>query len=233
MADDPGITLIIPEHSRADAHLIRKILDDNPNVKIITPGREDARRMPDFPANQDELRPPICSDDAATLRRMLGDRTPCWQSLFWASACGSSSCAQILIDAGVPIDTPMEGGEFDGSSALNMALLSMRGSFSMPWQPESDKSTRPGARKCAELILERRRSSPEGINGKHCDDLFHECVLVNPSRPLRRHEESTEASVKLLLDARMDPNTATTHPLHTQNMAPPLLLPLVQCSSAP
>ena len=170
-----------------------------------------------LPEDQQDLMPALKMNDAKKLRELLRghpNRTPCSESLVIACALGASDCAGILLDFGVPTDVPGQWRDCDGDCALNFALKASKkkGQFTTHDSVTLTPSERRvGARKCAKMILEHHRKlDSAGFSAKHAEDLWAEVgwkyVHGDGDDDDVDVDHDMLDAVKLLLDARVDPN---------------------------
>jgi hypothetical protein len=128
-------------------------------------------------------------------------------------------CVRLLLAHGHDTRSTMLDGpsDFDGASALDMALRAMCGRGVLPPTGHAD-SGEAAARECAIRILEQRRAdNPSDFSSEHAHELRTFCVMhthvdTAPSTGLdvdgqrRRLAHHARQMASVLLAARVDPN---------------------------
>lgn len=188
-------------------------------VETVSPAEEeeeDGKASMVLSDGQSDLCPLMLNDNGLMFREMLRPgRVPPVECLAIACLSGASSCVRILLDTGVPTDKDVPakwGAGHAGDSPLNSALRAITGKarFTTPrglsFRPL--EALQAGARECAVMILEHhRKRDPEGFSAKHASDLM---ITVAQACTLGLGPENTVSDMppqlKLLLDARVDPN---------------------------
>ena len=119
---------------------------------------------------------------------------------------------RTLLRHNCPTDTTIQRdhtGCVHGDSALNWALKQSVGLVVLRFVADADDDDRcredvraAAAKECAELILAKRRADePSIFSAKHQSDLFCSCSMVGIASG-----QKLSKMVKILLDARVDPN---------------------------
>ena len=206
------------------------------------------------PRAEKDLLDRVMANDASALRGALGSgRAPSPEILIVACAYSRVGCVRVLIDAGAPTDVPTKGGMYDGDTALNYALVTGRGDRFPPADPGARPrvcarrshacdvyaDTSPvhavavqpvdphaDAYECARIILQHNRSiDPAGFSAKYAMDLWQACMIHGGGK------DGMLDVIKLLLDARVDPNVAVDSiALHGMDV---YRRPLEMCAAAP
>ena len=206
------------------------------------------------PRAEKDLLDRVMANDASALREALGSgRTPSPEILIVACAYSRVGCVRVLIDAGAPTDVPTKNIQFDGDTALNYALVTGRGDRFPPADPGARPrvcarrshacdvyaDTSPvhavavqlvdphaDAYECARIILQHNRSiDPAGFSAKYAEDLWQACMVHGGGK------DGMLDVIKLLLDARVDPNVAVdSSALHGMDV---YRRPLEMCAAAP
>ena len=175
-----------------------------------------------IPEDEQEFCGLIQNGNLALLKIVLKafNAKPTWVSLAVAIHDSQFDCAQVIIEAGVPTDFPEEGlRAMNGRTPLEYGLSA----YARSMQPSVAAAgggihhTKNSAARFCKLVLERERAElgERAFSEKHASHLIKYVIPSSVSSGHGRHD-----TVKLLLEARVDPNT----PLLLANGTPSVLL---------